>query len=292
MRLGTADVPRQVGCPAPISFPPRIMGARPEQEWRSAMVPQFMASQSIRGCMSKVGALGVFAISCSLTLDAGSAWAGKSARGTPSESAVKFTLKDFRGKEWSLSDFQKHKVVVVALLGTKCTIARLYATRSAQMADGSSERGVALLGVFPNRHDSITEMAQFALAHRIKFPLLKDIDQSFVDSLDADRVPEVIVLDKDRVVRYRGQIDDQYGYGVARPAAKQHYVVAAVTELLGGKSVTTTRTETVGCLIGRARTPDKDAKVTYSNQISRILNARCVRCHRKGEIAPFALTRY
>ena len=30
--------------------------------------------------------------------------------------------------------------------------------------------------------------------------------------------------------------------------------------------------------------------MTYSNQISRILQARCVGCHQTGEIAPFALT--
>ena len=32
--------------------------------------------------------------------------------------------------------------------------------------------------------------------------------------------------------------------------------------------------------------------MTYSNQIARILQNRCVECHRDGEIAPFALTDY
>jgi peroxiredoxin len=180
----------------------------------------------------------------------------------------------------------------VALLGTECPIARLYAARLAKLSEEYSESSVAFIGVFPNRHDSITEMAQFARTHGIKFPLLKDLNNQVADRLGADRTPEVFVLDKDRVVRYRGRIDDQYSYGQAQPKAKQDYLVAAVTELLAGKPVTTPRTEAVGCRIGRARTPDENAEVTYAKQISRILNARCVRCHRKGEIAPMALTDY
>ncbi len=32
--------------------------------------------------------------------------------------------------------------------------------------------------------------------------------------------------------------------------------------------------------------------MTYSNQIARVFQARCVQCHREGEIAPFSLTNY
>jgi hypothetical protein len=51
-------------------------------------------------------------------------------------------------------------------------------------------------------------------------------------------------------------------------------------------------TEARGCIIGRVREPKKDATVTYSNQISRLFNERCVVCHRPGEIGPFAMTKY
>src|SRR5262249_8263027 len=34
------------------------------------------------------------------------------------------------------------------------------------------------------------------------------------------------------------------------------------------------------------------AKVTYGNEISRLLQTHCVECHRPGEIAPFSLTSY
>ncbi len=47
-----------------------------------------------------------------------------------------------------------------------------------------------------------------------------------------------------------------------------------------------------GCFIGRVRAPEAGATVTYSKQIARIFQQRCVECHRAGEIGPFAMTSY
>ena len=98
---------------------------------------------------------------------------------------------------------------------------------------------------------------------------------------------------KSSVVRYRGQIDDQFGVGYARSKAKHHYLEDALDDLLAGRAVRVPRPR-VGRLPHRPRSISIPAKgnVTYSNQISRILQARCVGCHRAGEIAPFPLTSY
>src|SRR5262249_37436472 len=45
-------------------------------------------------------------------------------------------------------------------------------------------------------------------------------------------------------------------------------------------------------LIGRVREIKKDSPVTYSNQVARILQKNCLECHREGQIAPLALTKY
>ena len=208
------------------------------------------------------------------------------------DGAVSFSLRDFRGREWSPADFAESKLLVVAFLGTECPIAKLYAGRLAELEQQYAKRAVAFVGVVSNRQDSIAEIAHFARLHKIGFPLLKDLNNVLADRLAAERTPEVFVLDGDRAVRYRGRIDDQYHYGAARRKAEQDYLVRALEELLAGKTVSTPRTEAVGCHIGRVLKPDETAPVTYSNQVSRILQARCVKCHRKGEIAPFALTEY
>jgi len=67
---------------------------------------------------------------------------------------------------------------------------------------------------------------------------------------------------------------------------------AGLEELLSGENVSQPFTEAVGCIIGRVRKPDPTSPITYSNQIARIMQRRCVECHRPGEIAPFSLLDY
>jgi hypothetical protein len=61
---------------------------------------------------------------------------------------------------------------------------------------------------------------------------------------------------------------------------------------LAGKEVSQPKTEPMGCIIGRIRDAQQDSEVTYSKQIARIFQNRCVECHRPGQIGPFALETY
>ena len=104
------------------------------------------------------------------------------------------------------------------------------------------------------------------------------------------------MLDQDRVVRYQGRIDGSYtfgsGVGFAAPQQKRRDMVEAVEELLAGKPVSVPLTESKGCLIGRVRSAKEDSQVTYASHIAALFNERCVKCHREGQIAPFAMTSY
>lgn len=203
-----------------------------------------------------------------------------------------FTLQDYRGRQWSETDFSDSKILVVAFLGTECPLAKLYSPRLQQLANKFKPDGVAFVGVNANRHDSVTEIAAHARRHGVEFPILKDVGNRLADQLHAVRTPEVFVFDQKRQVRYYGRIDDQYGVGYIRDEPKRNDLENAITELLGGKNVSLAETESVGCHIGRIKQPKENATVTYSNQIARILQRRCVECHREGEIAPFALMDY
>ncbi|MBX7074823.1 MAG: redoxin domain-containing protein [Pirellulales bacterium] len=207
-----------------------------------------------------------------------------------------FHAEDFRGKEVKLSDLSGSKVVVVAFLGVECPLAKLYAPRLVKLASELSSQGVAFVGIDSNRQDSLAEIADFARDAKIEFPLLKDTGNVIADQIGATRTPQVFLLDQDRVVRYAGRIDDQYGIhnggSYQRPAATSEELKRAIGELLAGKPVSAPVTEADGCLIGRARPVKDNAEVTYSKQIARIFNANCVECHRDGQIAPFALTSY
>ncbi len=101
--------------------------------------------------------------------------------------------------------------MVLAFLGTECPLAKLYAPRLVELAKEYESRGVLFVGVDSNRQDSATEIAAYARQHAIEFPILKDLNQAVADQVGATRTPEVVVLDKTRVIRYQGRIDDQYG---------------------------------------------------------------------------------
>jgi peroxiredoxin len=208
-----------------------------------------------------------------------------------------FAARDFRGRSVSLADYSSNPVVVIAFLGTECPLAKLYGPRLAALAEEYKDRQVAFIAVASNQQDSITELAHYATVSKLEFPLVKDTGNVIADQFGAVRTPEMFVLDRDRVVRYWGRVDDQFGFqgkGIAyqRSEPNRRDLATALDELLAGKPVTLSIAEAQGCHIGRIKQPRADSDVTYSSHIAAILNANCVFCHRPGQIAPFPLTSY
>ncbi len=206
-----------------------------------------------------------------------------------------FTLKDFRGKEYSLCELTEKPLVVVYFFGTECPLAKHYSLRLQRLSEEYSGKGVAFLGINSNVQDSMTEIEHHVRQHEVQFPALKDVGNVVADRFGASRTPEVFLLDAQRKVRYHGRVDAQYtfgsGVGLASPAEKRADLQIAIDELLAGQPVSVASTQAKGCIIGRVR-PQQTADVTYCNQIARILQNRCLECHREGQIAPFAMTNY
>lgn len=212
--------------------------------------------------------------------------------GVPADPIASFTLPNVYGKQITLPSADESPIVVTAFLGTECPLAKLYGKRLAELSAEFADRGVRFVGISSNQQDSLTELAAYKQRYEIPFPLLKDNGAKIADLFDAERTPEVFVLDAQRRVRYRGRIDDQYGVGYVRDQTTETPLRDAVEHLLAGKPVTVARTEAIGCIIGRPTEADENSEVTYTNQIARVLQRNCVECHRAGEIAPFALTDY
>ncbi len=203
-----------------------------------------------------------------------------------------FSLKDFLGKEWKSTDFDSKKQLVVLFFGTECPLVQLYAPKLIEIQERFGNQGLQIVGIDSNQQDSLTEIKHFARKSKIEFPLLKDVGNKIADQFGAQRTPEIFVFDVQRKLRYRGQIDDQYSYGLQRPKVDNEYLVNAIEKLNSGEKPAVTMTKPVGCHIGRILDKKGDETVTYANQISRIFQNRCVSCHRSGEIAPFELTDY
>src|SRR5690349_3522804 len=85
-----------------------------------------------------------------------------------------YTLSDYHGRPFKLADLAAGKPLVIAILGSECPLAKLYAPRLSQLADEYRARGVEFVGLDANFHDTPSKIAAFAQAHKLTFPVLLD----------------------------------------------------------------------------------------------------------------------
>ena len=205
-----------------------------------------------------------------------------------------FALTDYQGKEWKLDEFQSKKAVVFAFIGTQCPLAKLYSAKLVELERQYRDQGIAFIAVDSNVQDSLAEMSAHARKFGFDFAFVKDPSQDLADRMGVTRTPEVCVLDAEKTIRYRGRIDDQYGIGYSKDKETAKDLIAALDAILKKQDVTVASTIASGCLIGRGPRDlaKSDATITYAEQVSRILQSRCVGCHRPGEIGPMDLGNY
>ncbi|MEX2470290.1 MAG: redoxin domain-containing protein, partial [Pseudohongiellaceae bacterium] len=186
-----------------------------------------------------------------------------------------FALLDTEGEFHQLSRNRHQEALVLMAFDGSCAALDAELARLRQFAGQWAENGVGVALINTAGADLAT--ARAALATRdIDAPLLLDKGQLVSETLQLERVGEVVVLDPQRLtVLYRGALsgaDD---------------VVQA--ELAGGVD-TTTMAAGSGCTIDY---PGRDAQLAdvpdYTTEVAPILVEECASCHREGGIGPFAL---
>ena len=196
------------------------------------------------------------------------------------------------GEQVGLGDLAGDSLLVLAYTGVGCPIAGKYAPRLQELSEAYGKRGVSFLGINANAQDSREKIAQETGELGIGFPVLKDFRQELTRRLEAKTTTEVFVFDAAGALRYRGAVDDQYALGAGKPAPTANYLVEALEALLVGRAPAKESTEAPGCLITRVPEEELRETVTWSRDVSRILQKRCVKCHRPGQVAPFPLETY
>jgi peroxiredoxin len=207
-----------------------------------------------------------------------------------------FSLTDTTGVTHSLSDVPAGNSLAILVLGTECPVAQRYATRFAELATAYRTKTVTFAAIAPNSQDSLAELTAMVKDLELPYPVMRDVGQKVADQLGATRTPEVFLLDSNRMVVYRGRVDDQYTPGKSLAAPKRADFELALKSVLAGEPIEVAETQPVGCLIGRVRDgaakSDQAIQVTYAEHVAPLLNKHCVECHRPGEIGPFSLTDY
>jgi thiol-disulfide isomerase/thioredoxin len=202
---------------------------------------------------------------------------------------LKFT--DIRYLPRTLDDFGEKKAFVLVFTNTSCPLAQRYLPVMQALSRDYAGKGVHFVAVNAAEEDSVVAMATQAVRCEVEFPFVKDFGGECARALGVRRTPEVVVLDGERRLRYRGRIDDQYRLGGARAEATRCDLKEALDAVLAGREVAVAETEVDGCPITfpKVRKP-KD--LTYAEHAAPVLQKHCWQCHKDGGSAPFSLTSY
>lgn len=201
-------------------------------------------------------------------------------------------FKDIRYLPRSLKDFGDKQAIVIVFTNLDCPLVKRYLPKLNDLDVAYRDRGVQFVAMNVGLHDAIMEIAYQAVKHDCAFPFCKDFDGAIARTLGAERTPEVVVLDKDRRLRYRGRIDAQYRLGGVRPDVGRDDLKEAIDDLLAGREVKVAETPVDGCRITLPGPGRVDEKLTYAEHVAPLLKQHCQECHRANTTAPFSLTSY
>jgi thiol-disulfide isomerase/thioredoxin/mono/diheme cytochrome c family protein len=207
------------------------------------------------------------------------------------ERVGKLKFVDIRYLPRTLDDLGAKKASVLVFTNTSCPQANRYFPTLKSLAMEYRDKDVQFVAVNSAEEDSVVDMAAQAVRLDVEFPFVKDFGAVCAHTLGVRRTPEVVVIDANKRLRYRGRIDDQYRLGGPRPAPTRRDLKEALDAVLAGRMVTSTETEVDGCPITFPK-PEKSREVTYAAHVAPILEKHCWECHRAGGSAPFSLTGY
>jgi len=144
----------------------------------------------------------------------------------------------------SLGDI-KEDVVVLVFLANHCPVVTQYEDRIIDLANDFKGKSVKVVGVSVNDIDADRLPAIKTRVKERGYNYIYGYDESqkMGKEYGASVTPQFFVLDKDRVIRYTGALDDNANEN----KVTKTYVKDAVNALLNGETVEVTETQAKGC---------------------------------------------
>jgi peroxiredoxin len=158
-----------------------------------------------------------------------------------------FQLKDAFGAARSLESYSG-KIVVFVFWSFKCPVSLAYDDRVEKLQAKYTAKGVVVLGVASGANDSADEIRANAANLKIQFPVLLDTEGDLAENLGATHTPDVFILDREAVLRYRGAFDNNKKPGESGRIA---YAEDAIEAILAGRAAPVSDTRPFGCSIKR-----------------------------------------
>jgi peroxiredoxin len=162
----------------------------------------------------------------------------------PTFSGIPATMRSGEDTSLTLSDI-KEPLVVLVFLGNHCPVVQAYEDRIIDFTNDYKDKGVKVVGVCVNDLDSdrLPAIKTYMKQKGSNYVYGYDESQAIGKAYGATNTPQFFVLDKDRVIRYTGAMDDNMQEG----KVTKTYLRDAVDALLKGESVEISETQPKGC---------------------------------------------
>jgi peroxiredoxin len=169
----------------------------------------------------------------------------------PGQKAIDFKLPSTEGKEYSLSDFEKYKYLVIFFTCNHCpyVIGSDEVTRAA--VNKFAPKGVGFVAINSNSEntypeDSFPNMVERMKKHKFPWVYLYDKTQDLAREYGALRTPHFYVFNEDRKLVYTGR-----GVDSPRDTSKMtiNNLDMVLEEVTSGKPISIPVTNPIGCNI-------------------------------------------
>lgn len=163
----------------------------------------------------------------------------------------------FSGLQWQISVAQgSHRLPVLrkrltafVFLSPECPLCRNY-TVTLNKLSNEFEKDLAIVGVIPGKTYRRKIIQDFKTEYHIAYPLQRDAKKKLSALWNATTTPEVVLVDAQYQVIYRGAIDDwAISPGRKKLSPQNMYLRNAVIQTLAGGEIAIRSTKAVGCLI-------------------------------------------
>ena len=164
---------------------------------------------------------------------------------------IDFNLKGVDEKYYSLDSFKDKKVLLIIFSCNHCPYVKAVEDRLNQIAKDYYQKSFAMIAINPNDdniypEDSFDEMKKRSKDKGFVFPYVKDESQETARAYDAVCTPDIYLYDKNRILCYRGRIDDSWK---DETQVTRKELRMAIDALLEDKSIDFNTIPPMGCSI-------------------------------------------
>jgi thiol-disulfide isomerase/thioredoxin len=162
-----------------------------------------------------------------------------------------FYLPAVDGKNYGLKDFANGKPLLVMFICNHCPYVKAIEDRLITLGQDLKNLGVNVVAICSNDgteypEDNFENLKSRAMAKHYPFPYLHDESQAVAKIFGAVCTPDFFVYDGNKVLAYRGRLDDSW-----KDASKvtSRELFSAVQDLLRNQKIQSRQTPSMGCNI-------------------------------------------